>query len=128
MLTTVAAVVGVTSVAGCSGVGDRVWSQTGATDVFVSNARAEALTVTVTITAGANEEPHTARRLEIAAGETTDPVNQSKLPTNTDYTVEVAVDGGPQETFEWVDPTVERAPLWIRIDDSENIKFLLQAG
>jgi hypothetical protein len=40
----------------------------------------------------------------------------------------VSVENGPSETFEWDDPVVDRAPLWILIDDGRNIRFLLQAG
>lgn len=38
------------------------------------------------------------------------------------------VDGGPSETFDWDGPDVELAPLYILIDETQNIKFLLQAG
>jgi hypothetical protein len=56
-------------------------------------------------------------------------VNSGKLPTNTSsYTVQVSVEDGPSETFEWTDPSVELAPLWVRIDGTRNITFLLQAG
>jgi len=123
-LTTLAAVAGTTSIAGCS----TLWNQTGATDVLVYNLRAEPIVVSLTITPIDAEEPHTARELEIDPGAKIDPVNRSKLPTNSSYSITVAVDGGPSETFDWDDPDVELAPLYILVDETQNIKFLLQAG
>lgn len=120
-----------TSIAGCSSLasGDGV-GDSGATDVVVSNLAATPQTVSITITKMSAERPHTSRTLELSPGEVVDPVNSSRLPTNKDttYTVEVTVENGPSETFEWAEPTVELAPLWIQIDDTRNIKFLLQAG
>ncbi|WP_310898699.1 hypothetical protein [Haloarcula onubensis] len=84
--------------------------------------------MSVTITPDGAEEPHTDRTLQIAPGDTVSPVNRSKLPTNDGYTVDVTVEDGPAETYEWADPTVELAPLWVLVDGSENIKFLLQSG
>ena len=123
-LTAVAAVAGTTSIAGCS----TLWDQTGATDVVIYNLRAEPIVVSVTITPTDAEESHTARELEIAPGAKVDPVNRSKLPTNSSYSITVEVDGGPRETFDWDDPDVELAPLYILIDETQNITFLLQAG
>lgn len=123
-LTTIVTVVGTTSLAGCA----TLWDQTGATDVLVYNVRTEPIVVTVTITPTDAEEPHTARELEIAPGAKVDPVNRSKLPTNSSYSITVEVDGGPSETFDWDDPDVELAPLYILIDETQNINFLLQAG
>ena len=124
VLSTTAAVVGTSAVAGCTAL----WDQTGATDVVVYNAAAERATVSVTITPTGAEEPHTSRTLDIPGGERVDPVNRSKLPTNSGYTVVVDVEDGPRETFEWDDPDLELAPLYVLVDETENIKFLLQAG
>ena len=55
-------------------------------------------------------------------------MNRSKLPTNSGYTVVVDIEDGPRETFEWDDPDLELAPLYVLIDETENVKFLLQAG
>lgn len=123
-LTAIVTVAGTTSIAGYS----TLWDQTGATDVLVYNVRTEPTVVSVTITPTDAEKPHTARELEIAPGANVDPVNRSKLPTNSSYSVTVEVDGGPSETFDWDDPDVELAPLYILIDETQNIKFLLQAG
>jgi hypothetical protein len=123
-LVTMAGTVSLTALAGCTGL----WDQTGATDVIVHNATAASTTVSITITAGETEEPHTSRTVTIEGGDTLDPVNHSKLPTNARYTVEVSVKNGPSETFEWTDVTVERSPLWVILDGSANIRFLLQAG
>jgi hypothetical protein len=120
----IAATVGTATLAGCS----TIWDQTGATDVIVHNAASETKTIDITITASDAEDPHTSRTLEVAPNTQANPVNDSKLPTNTEYTVAVAITDGPSETFEWTDPSVERAPLWILVDDSQNIKFLLQSG
>jgi len=123
-LTALAAVAGTTSIAGCSAL----WDQTGATDVVVYNVRAEPIVVSVTITPTDADEPHTARELDIAPGAKVDPVNRSKLPTNSSYSITVEVDEGPSETFDWDDPDIELAPLYILVDETPNIKFLLQAG
>lgn len=130
MLTTMAAVGSATGLVGCSsfleggGVGD-----SGATDVIVHNSGPETERISISITAADDKDPRTDRTLDVPSGETIDPVNSAKLPTNTSqYTVEVAVENGPSETFEWTDPTVELAPLWVQVDGTRNIKFLLQAG
>ena len=123
-LRSVVAVTGATALAGCS----TLWSQTGATDVVVRNVADERKVVSVTVRDTEVDEPHTSRTLEMDPHTVVDPVNRSKLPTNASYTVEVAVEGGPSETFEWADPQVELAPLHVLVDDSRNIKFLLQAG
>lgn len=100
-----------------------------ATDVVVHNAASGARTVSITITALDAETAHTDRTLDLAGGETVDPVNDGKLPANDGgYAVDVTVERGPSETFEWTDPSADLAPLWVRIDDSENVRFLLQAG
>lgn len=103
-------------------------SQPGASDVMIYNGTNEAMVLSVTITASNSEEPNTSRSIEVTPGERTDPVNQGKLPLNTNYTINVTVENGPSETFAWKDPTVTRAPLYVFIDGSRNIKFLLQAG
>lgn len=43
------------------------------------------------------------------------------------FSVEVTVQRGPSETFEWDDPDAQLAPLSVLIDDSQNMGFLLQA-
>lgn len=130
LLASLAALAGTTSIAGCAlsqtqtGVGD-----SGATDVLLRNLAAEPKTVSITITEKAAENPHTDRTLTVDPGELVNPVNVTKLPTNTSgYTVDVAVENGPSETFEWTDPTVNLAPLRVQVDDTRNILFLLQAG
>lgn len=100
-----------------------------ATDVIVHNAASDARTVSITITELDADTPHTDRTLDLSGGETVDPVNNGKLPANdSSYAVDVTVEAGPSETFEWTDLTAELAPLWVRIDETENVKFLLQAG
>lgn len=129
VLATMAAVTGGVAASGCSALQGRWgWDQTGATDVVLTNAAAEPQTVSITITDASADDPHTSRTLEVVPNETVDPVNRSKLPTNASYTVEAAVEDGPSETFEWKDPALELAPLWVLVDGTRNIKFLLQAG
>lgn len=123
ILGSIVATAGLGGAAGCLSMG-----QLGASDVVAYNAADESKTISVTITAGDTEDPHTSRSMTVAPGQKIDPVNQSKLPLNTDYLIEVIVENGPSETFEWNDPTVERAPLYVFIDDTTNIKFLMQAG
>lgn len=118
------AATGAVAVAGCS----TVWDQTGASDVVVHNVATEAATVSIAITDVDAQEPHTSTTLELAPNESVDPVNDSKLPLNTSYTVEVDVADGPSETFDWEDPEVELAPLHVLLDGSRNVRFLLQAG
>ena len=119
-----AGLAGCSSLQGETGVGD-----SGAADVIVTSAASGPRTVSITITEADADSPHTDRTLDLSPNETVDPVNSGKLPTNTSsYTVVVALEDGPSETFEWTDPSLELAPLWVRIDDSQNIRFLLQAG
>lgn len=124
------AAVATAGLAGCSwGQNGNGVGNSGATDVIACNGGSEPRTVTITVTAADSDTPHTSRTLELSPGETVDPVNSGKLPTTArSYTVEVTVENGPSETFEWEDPSVELAPLWVRVDESRNIKFLLQAG
>jgi hypothetical protein len=124
LLSSLGSMAGVAALAGCS----LVWDQTGATDVIVHNAATEAKTISVTIRAEGADDPRTDRTVSLDAGETRNPLDPAKIPTNAAYTVAVDVENGPSETFDWSDPDVARAPLWILVDDSENITFLLQAG
>lgn len=123
ILGSIVATAGFGGVAGCLSV-----DQPGASDVVAYNAAEESKTISVTITAGDAEDLHTSRSITVDPNHRVDPVNQSKLPLNTDYLIAVDVENGPNETFEWNDPTVKRAPLYVFVDDSSNIKFLLQAG
>jgi hypothetical protein len=96
--------------------------------VVVANDSPSRKTVTVTITDAEAAEVHTERTIAVESREKRDSVNRGKIPLNTDYRVEANVEDGPSETFEWDDPVIDRAPLWIRVDGSRNITFLLQAG
>ena len=121
---TVGALGASTALAGCSAL----WDQTGATDVALRNVADESLTVSVTITSDGADGPHTEATVDLAAHEFVPAVNDSKLPTNGSYAVDVDVEGGPNETFEWEDPTVELAPLHVVVDGGDNVDFLLKAG
>lgn len=103
-LATTAAVAGTATVPGCTALRN----QTGATDVILYNAASGTRTVSITITANETEEPHTSRTLAVPPNETIDPVNRSKLPTNTSYTVDISVENGPSETFEGTIPLSNR--------------------
>lgn len=122
-LSTLAAVAGVTTTAGCF-----MWDQTGATDVILYSLAADSSTVSVTITDTDATEPHTSRTLEVSPGATVNPVNDGKLPTNTGYTVDVIVEAGVSKTFDWENPTLDLAPLYVIIEDPQNIKFAYNAG
>lgn len=124
------AAVATTGLAGCSSTEDQDGvGSSFATDVIVSSVATDPQSVSLTITETDSDTPHTERTVELSPGETVDPVNSEKLPANTSsYTVDVSVKDGPSETFEWTDPSIDLAPLWVQIDDSTNIKFLLQAG
>jgi Tfp pilus assembly major pilin PilA len=119
---------GTVTLSGCATRRDNPPRQLGATDVVVVNDSSSHKTVTVTITDVEANEIHTDRAITTAPRTQNDSVNDGKLPLNTDYRIEVNVENGPAETFEWDDPVIDRAPLWIRVDDSRNITFLLQAG
>ncbi|MDZ7849777.1 MAG: hypothetical protein U5K70_02830 [Halodesulfurarchaeum sp.] len=82
----------------------------------------------MTITETNATEPHTSRTLEVSQGEKVDPVNRGKLPTNTSYTVDITVQDGGSETFDWTDPELGLAPLYVVIEDIQNIEFLFHAG
>jgi hypothetical protein len=115
---------GLASLAGCSAL----WSQPGATDVVAYNAADEERVVTIVVSVAGAETPHTSKTLRLGPHEAVDPVNDSKLPTNDAYAVDVTVEGGPSETFDWENPTLDRAPLYVVVGDGENVRFLLQAG
>lgn len=120
-----AAGAGTAAVAGCSGL----WDQPGASDVIAYNVSADPQVVTVTVTDAGEDIERTSRTLVLDPGERVDPVNDDgKLPLTTDYAVAVTVEDGPTETFEWEDPDVTRAPLWVLVDGTGNIRFLLEAG
>lgn len=119
------AVAGTGLTAGCPAI----WDQPGATDVLVYNLASETKVVSITVTdPDGDGSPYTDRTLELEPTEKVDPVNRGKIPLSTAWTVEVTVEGGPSETFDWDDPDVRYAPLWIIVDDSRNIRFLLEAG
>lgn len=40
----------------------------------------------------------------------------------------MTVENGASETYNWESPDIELAPLYILIDDTANVDFLLQAG
>ncbi len=116
---------GTAAFAGCSAL----WDQPGATDVVAYNVSADPQVVSVTITDAGEDVEHTSRTLELDPGEKVDPVNDDgKLPLTTDYAVAVSVQDGPSETFEWEEPDVTRAPLWVLVDGTGNVRFLLEAG
>lgn len=117
---------GAASVAGCFVLGGG--DGHGATDVVALNTAADSQQVTITVIGTDSEEPHTTRTFTLDSGEKVDPVNDGKLPTNGSYRVDVDVEDGPRETFDWEDPQLEQAPLWVLVDGSENIRFLLQSG
>lgn len=118
------AVIGSITLSGCSTIG----GQHGATDVVALNIATAAKKVSITITDSTENALHTSQTLTLDPSEKVDPVNDGKLPTNASYTIEVTMENGPQETFEWDNPDLEQAPLWVIVDDSENIRFLLQSG
>jgi hypothetical protein len=118
----------VAGLAGATTAGCVSWDQTGATDVIVYSLAADRTTVSLVITDTDATDPHTSRTLEVSQGEKIDPVNRGKLPTNTSYTVEATVEGGTTDTFEWADPTLDLAPLYVVIEDPQNIEFLFHAG
>ncbi|ERJ07016.1 TAT pathway signal sequence protein [Halorhabdus tiamatea SARL4B] len=120
-----AAATGAVATAGCS----FLWDQPGATDVILYSGASQPRTVTVSITRSAgNEGTVVDRTMTVDPGETVDPVNQSKLPLGRPYTVTVTVENGGSETFNWESPDIELAPLYIFIDDTANVDFLLQTG
>ncbi|WP_135820927.1 hypothetical protein [Halostella litorea] len=119
---------GCSAVTGLFGESDAKSGPHGATDVVAVNVGSERKRVSMTITDAGDGSRHTARTLQLDPAERADPVNDGKLPTNGEYTVEADVEDGPRETFEWDDPELARAPLWVLVDDSENVRFLLQAG
>lgn len=122
-LSGLAAFAGVTATAGCS-----LWDQTGATDVVLYSLAADSVTVSVTITGTDASEPHTSRTLTVSPGETVDPVSDGKLPTNTSYTVDVTVEEGASETFDWEDPDLDLVPLYVIIEEPQTIEFAFHAG
>lgn len=122
-LSALSVLAGTATAAGCLS-----WEQTGATDVVAYSLAPGDVTASITITESDADEPHTSRTFTLGQGEQIDPVNDSKLPTNTSYTVEVAVEEGASATFDWADPDIERAPLYVAIEDPQTVEFLYHAG
>lgn len=106
-LATVTATGGALTSAGCTAIG----ANHGVTAVILYSVIGEPVTVSVTITEGDADEPRTERTAELSRGENLDPVNSSKLPTNSSYTIEVDVEDGTTERYDWSDPNLERSTL-----------------
>jgi len=126
------AAAGLGSVAGCNASSETTDSPGAgtsyATDLVACSVAGGEKTVAITVTAIGADTPRTERTLKLSPGDVVDPVNDGKIPGNGDgYTVEVDIDGGASETFEWTDIGPERAPLWVLIPDGGNIRFLLDA-
>lgn len=111
--------------AGCSLTGG---SSKGATDVVLNCMASAPVEVTLTITTPDADDPRIDRTLELDTGEQATPTDDGKLPAGGDYDVTVAVAGGPTETYRWTDVTLERAPMHVIVDGSENVFFTLQVG
>lgn len=120
------AAIGATGVAlsGCLTIG----GNHGATDVMAYSAATEPKTVLVEVRDADSDDPVASSEFDIDPGEEVGPINDGKLPTNGSYVVDVDVADGPSETFEWADPSLDRAPLYVLVDDSDNVDFLLKAG
>lgn len=122
-LSTLAAFASVTTASGCLAS-----NQSGATDIVLYSLAADTSSVSVVVTDTDATEPHTSRTLSVSQGDKIDPVNQGKLPTNTSYTVEVTVEAGTSETFDWTDPELDLAPLHVLVEDPQNVEFLYNTG
>jgi len=117
MLATISAT-GAAALAGCPGS-----ESSGASDVILLNMMEDLQEVSVEIGEDVLE-----RTMEVDPNGKIDPINEEKLPLNSDYTIKVDVTDGPSESFDWEDPSFERAPLWIILQNDKNILFMLEAG
>lgn len=113
-----------TSLAGCS----MLDVNKGATDVVLRNEATTPLSVTLTVTDDGAATPRLAETVTLEPSAVVTPTNDDKLPVSADYSVEVAVEGGPSETYEWTDVQLDLAPLHVILDGSSNILFALQVG
>jgi hypothetical protein len=123
------AAAGLGAVAGCNALGNAgtpAVSNSYTTDVVACSVADTEKTVTVTVRAAGAEDPRTDRTLSLSPGEVINPVNDGKFPGDG-YTVEVDIEEGPSETFEWTEVGPERAPLWVLIPENDNVRFLLDA-
>lgn len=111
--------------AGCSLTGG---SSKGATDVVLNSMAPAPVEVTLTVSDAGADEPRIDRTLELDTGERATPTDDGKLPAGGDYDVTVAVADGPTETYQWRDVALERAPMHVIVDGSENVFFTLQVG
>lgn len=122
-LSALAAFAGVTTTAGCL-----TTNQSGATDIVLYSLAADTSNVSVVVTDTDATEPHTSRTLSVSQGDKIDPVNRGKLPTNASYTVEVTVEEGASETFDWTEPELDLAPLHVLVEDPQTVEFLYNTG
>jgi len=114
------------SLAGCSFVPG---TRKGATEVVLHNERTEPISVSLAVTGeGDGGEPRVSETIDLDSLERARPNEDDQLPVGTDYAVEVDVEDGPTETFEWRDVRVELAPLHVIVDGSDNVLFALEAG
>lgn len=112
------------AVAGCSSFDGQ---NKGATDVVLHNDASATETVTLTVQDGDGESPRLETTSTLEPGETVTPTASDKLPVGTDYVIEVAVEAGPQATYQWRDVQLDRAPLHVRFDSS-NVSFEPESG
>ena len=111
--------------AGCSLGGG---TSKGATDVVLNSMAPEPVEVTLTISDAGADEPRMDRTVELDTGERATPTDDGKLPGGGDYDVTVDVADGPTETYQWRDVTLERAPMHVILNGSQNVFFTLQVG
>lgn len=109
--------------AGCS-----QYPSKGATDVKVHNLRTEPVSIAIRITADGGEQPRVERTLSLDSTDQAVPTRNDKLPIGSDYTVDIDIENGPTESFQWEDVSLDLAPLHVLVDDTSNIVFALQSG
>lgn len=105
-------------------------SRTGATSIRIHNETNESVTLSVLVT-DTDDKTRLDETVTIDPLDEVDPIDQQRLgllPEGTDYTVNIDVENGPSETFQWQDVRIGLAPLHVIFDGSSDLLFTVGAG
>lgn len=100
----------------------------GGSRIVVYNVTADPTTVSIEVVPESDDVSGLDRTLELDPRERIEIPEEFVFPLITDYSVTVDVEGGPRETFDWTESAADRAPLYVLLDGSDNIRFLVEVG
>lgn len=130
------AAIGSSVMAGCQSMvmgnkeGETTGSRKGATSVRIHNETNEPVTLSIVVT-DKDDETRLDEMVTLDPLDEVDPIAEQylgQLPEGTDYTVNIDVENGPSETFQWQDVRIGLAPLHVIFDGSSDLLFTVVAG